>query len=287
MEYNAKKLIYNVDKFVKYGIIYKIIQNERKYSMLKFDKKYVYIILALVVVAKVAAKMTNRSSLLITLITTLAVLIAITFHEFAHAFAADKLGDDTPRSQGRLTLNPLAHIDLVGFLLLIVAGFGWGKPVQINPLRFKKSITMNTGEIIVSLAGPLMNFILAVISSIFMALMFKFNWFSNIQGEAYYLIVLFVLELVLINVGLGVFNLIPLPPLDGSKILNGLLPYNARVWFEKNSQIFYIVFVVIWISGLAGVIISPVIRGISGGLLTVVGKIFDVNLELLAKMFGL
>ena len=255
--------------------------------MFNLDKRILYIILTVMVLSNIVTKLNNRNSLLIMLVTLPAILIAITFHEFAHAFAADKLGDDTPRNQGRLTLNPLAHIDPVGFALLIVAGFGWGKPVQINPSRFKRNITMTKGEAIVSLAGPLMNFIIAIITAIIMAFMFKYNWFSNVEGKAYSLIVIFLLELALINVSLGVFNLIPLPPLDGSKILSSVLPYNARSWFERNSQIFYIVFVIIWITGIAGLIISPAIRGITRGLFTVVGNIFNMNLKGILELFGL
>ena len=255
--------------------------------MFNFDKRILYVILVVLVLSRIATRITNKDGLLITLVTLPAILIAITFHEFAHAFAADRLGDDTPKNQGRLTLNPFAHIDPVGFALLIVAGFGWGKPVQINPSRFKRNISMNKAEAIVAFAGPLMNFIIAIITSIIMALMFKFNWFSNVQSKAYWLIVIFFLELVLINIGLGVFNLIPLPPLDGSKILSNFLPYNARSWFERNSQIFYIVFVIIWITGIAGLIISPAIRGITRGLFTVTGNIFGMNLKGILQLFGL
>ena len=255
--------------------------------MFNFDKRILYIILAILVVSNIVTRLNSRDSLLITLVTLPAILIAITFHEFAHAFAADKLGDDTPRNQGRLTLNPFAHIDPVGFALLIVAGFGWGKPVQINPSRFKRNISMSKGEAIVSFAGPLTNFLLAIITAIFMALMFKYNWFANVQGKAYWLIVIFLLEVVLINVSLGVFNLIPLPPLDGSKIISNILPYNARSWFERNSQIFYIVFIIIWITGIAGLIISPAIRGITRGLFTLIGNIFNINLKVILQLFGL
>ena len=110
---------------------------------------------------------------------------------------------------------------------------------------------------------------------------------GNVDAKVYWLIVIYVLEDILINVGLGVFNLIPLPPLDGSKIISGILPYNARNWFEKNAQIFYIVFLFIWITGIAGLIISSAIKGITGGLLTIVGKIFGIDLATLAKIFGI
>jgi Zn-dependent protease len=255
--------------------------------MFNFDKRILYVILAIMVVVNVASRINSKDALLVTLVTLPAILIAITFHEFAHAFAADRLGDETPRSQGRLTLNPFAHIDPIGLGLLIVAGFGWGKPVQINPSKFNRKVSMSTGEVIVSIAGPLMNFLLAIVFSVLMALMFKFNWFTNVDAKTYWLIVIFILENILINVGLGVFNLIPLPPLDGSKIISGILPYNARNWFEKNAHIFYIVFLVIWITGIAGLIISPAIRGITGGLLTIVGKIFGIDLATIASWFGI
>ena len=134
--------------------------------MFNFDKRILYIILGIYVLMHIANRLTNSNGLLILIVTLPAILIAITFHEFAHAFAADKLGDDTPRNQGRLTLNPLKHIDPIGFALLIVAGFGWGKPVQITPRNFKRNISMTKAEAIVAVAGPLMNFILAIVSTI-------------------------------------------------------------------------------------------------------------------------
>ena len=116
------------------------------------------------------------------LLTLPAVLIAITFHEFAHGFAADRLGDDTPRMQGRLNLNPLSHIDPVGFVLLLFAGFGWGKPVQINPRNFDRKYSMEAGEAIVAFAGPLMNFALAIIFTLIYAAMYKFAYTFIIAG---------------------------------------------------------------------------------------------------------
>ncbi|MBR3720594.1 MAG: site-2 protease family protein, partial [Clostridia bacterium] len=180
--------------------------------MFNFDKRILYIILGIFVLMNIANRLTNQNSLLILLLTLPAILIAITFHEFAHAFAADKLGDNTPRVQGRLTLNPLKHIDPVGLALLIVAGFGWGKPVQINPRSFNRNISMTKAEAIVSVAGPLMNFALAIISTITMACLLKFDVLVNLPYRTMWLILVFIIELILINVGLGLFNLIPLPP---------------------------------------------------------------------------
>ncbi len=104
------------------------------------DKRYLYIIIAIIAGLTLISYIQNPSELLALLLTLPGVIIAITFHEFAHAFAADKLGDDTPRNQGRLTLNPLAHIDPFGFLMLIFVHFGWGKPVEINPRKLNRAV---------------------------------------------------------------------------------------------------------------------------------------------------
>ncbi len=255
--------------------------------MFSFDKRILYIVLGIFVFMNIVNRFTSTNGLLILLLTLPAILIAITFHEFAHAFAADKLGDDTPRRQGRLTLNPLKHIDPVGFALMIVAGFGWGKPVQISPVKFKRNISMAKGEVIVSIAGPLMNFVLATISTIILACLLKFNLLVNLPYKTTELVLAFFVELILINIGLGLFNLIPLPPLDGSKILSNFLPYNARQWFIRNEQIMYIVFLVIWVTGIAGVIISPAISKVTLGLGTLIGNIFNVDLGSLLRIFGI
>ena len=255
--------------------------------MFNIDKRILYAILALLLITNIIGRLNNTNSILAMILSLPAILIAITFHEFAHALAADKLGDNTPRNQGRLTLNPFAHIDIVGLVLLIVAGFGWGKPVQINPMGFNRKITMSKGEIIVSIAGPLMNFILAIISTVFMVATIKYNLFANLDTKVYSLIITFILQMIFINVGLFVFNLIPLPPLDGSKILKNFLPYNARNWLENNANIFYLVFIIIWITGIAGMIISPAIRGISKALLIAVGHIFRYDMSIIVKLFGL
>ncbi len=136
------------------------------------DKRFLYMLLAIFIITGLMGM--TREGILGLLLTLPAVLVAITFHEFAHAFAADKLGDDTARTQGRLNLNPLSHIDPIGFALLLFAGFGWGKPVQINPNNFDRKYSVATGEAIVAIAGPLMNFFLAIVFSIIYALIYKF-----------------------------------------------------------------------------------------------------------------
>lgn len=195
-----------------------------------------------------------------TLITLPAIIIAITFHEFAHAWVADRLGDDIPRRQGRLTLNPLAHIDPIGFVLLIFCGFGWGKPVNINQYNFRRTISMKKGTALVALAGPVMNFILAFAFAIIEGLIYRFapQTFSTNSGIVFCKM---LEECQIINVGLGVFNLIPLPPLDGSKILVALLPKKAEDWYMLHQDMLQLIFIIIWITPIISYIMMPMIRG--------------------------
>ena len=236
------------------------------------DRKFIYILLGALVLMSLMSY--SSFDLLALLLTLPAVIVAITFHEYAHAYAADKLGDDTPRMQGRLNLNPMSHLDPVGFMLLMFAGFGWGRPVQINPRNFNKNVRMDKGEAIVSIAGPLMNFIIAIISAIILGAIYMFapaSFLMNTVGNVIYIL---LQELVVINIGLGVFNLIPLPPLDGSKIFINFMPYNWRRWIIEHSQIFYYIFLAIWITGLASVIIAPIINLLYSGLMNGVIAIF-------------
>ena len=240
-----------------------------------FNTRYLYVFLGIIVLINIFSGGFNLLSLLLTIP---GVLIAITFHEYAHAFAADKLGDDTPRNQGRLSLNPLSHLDPIGVIMLIFAHIGWGKPVEINPNNFTRKISSRASEAIVSLAGPLMNFILAFIfAMIFYALQVFATSFA-LTNQVGMIIMTMLQYAVIVNVGLGVFNLIPLPPLDGSKILMAFLSYNAKRWFEEHTQLFYIIFLIIWITPISGMIISPLISAITGGIDSLVGGIFGLFL---------
>lgn len=239
--------------------------------MFSFDKRFVYVIIAIFAINFLAG-MTGEK-LLSLVLTIPGVLIAITFHEYAHAKAADKLGDDTPRIQGRLNLNPLSHVDPIGLAMLIFAGFGWGKPVEIDPRNFNRNMDLRKAEAIVSAAGPLMNFVLAFIFMIIYFLMLNLGFVTN---ELTLYISLIINYIVMINLGLGVFNLIPLPPLDGSKILMYFLPYNARQWFENYQMYFYIGFLIIFITGIASNIISPIISAVYSGYVFVVSQIFSL-----------
>lgn len=240
-----------------------------------FDKKTITIILVIILGLWLISAGTE--GILNLLLTIPAVLIALTFHEFAHAYAADKLGDETPRLQGRLNLNPLSHIDPIGFVFLIVAGFGWGKPVQIDSRNFNGKYSISKAEAIVSAAGPIMNFILAFVFLIIYYILFKVtNVLSALSLTWQSIIYQLLLTIISINVGLGVFNLIPLPPLDGSKILMHFLPYKGKEWFYNNQQIFYIVFLIIWITGLAGAILTPIFSAVLSGMEWIVYNIFKL-----------
>ena len=238
-----------------------------------FDNRYLYIFLAVIVIINL---MSGGFDLLGLLLTIPGVLIAITFHEYAHAFAADKLGDDTPRIQGRLNLNPLSHLDPIGVIMLIFAHIGWGKPVEINPNNFSRKISTKAGEAIVSLAGPLMNFILALVIAIIFYAIGTFATSFAYTTQIGIIIMTILQYAVLVNIGLGVFNLIPLPPLDGSKVLMAFLSYNAKRWFEEHTQLFYIIFLIIWITPISSMIISPIISGITTGINGLVGGIFGL-----------
>lgn len=189
-------------------------------------------------------------------------------------------GDDTPRIQGRLNLNPLSHIDPVGFVMLIVAHFGWGKPVQIDPRNFKGKYSLYKAEAIVAAAGPIMNFILAFVFLIIYYVLFEVTTLvSGLNIEWQKVLLQVILYTISINIGLGIFNLFPIPPLDGSKILMHFLPAKGKEWFYNNEQLFYIVFLVIWITGLSSVILTPLFGAVFNGLNWCVFNIF--------KLFGL
>lgn len=146
----------------------------------------------------------------------LAVVYAITVHEFSHVLAAYTLGDDTGKEMGRLTLNPLAHVDWLGFLMLVVVGFGWGNPAPYNPYQLR---VRRWGPTLVSLAGPLSN----VTSLVVFSVLFKFLRNGSVLGPEN-LLMQFLIFLVVVNFSLFVFNLLPIPPLDGSQLLFALLP---------------------------------------------------------------
>jgi len=156
------------------------------------------------------------TNFIIILIQILSVFIASSVHEFAHALIADKLGDNTPRYNNRLTLNPIAHVDPIGALSLFLFRFGWSKPVPINPNNFQNPIW---GTALVSIAGPTSNILLAVLSSLFIRVFPQFSYL--------------VIPFIIINCALALFNLIPIAPLDGFKFVTGILPLKLRLKWEN------------------------------------------------------
>jgi len=147
-----------------------------------------------------------------------AIIVPIGLHEFAHAFAATVQGDPTPKSMGRLTLNPLAHIDPLGIFLLLIAGFGWGKPTPFNPMNLRNT---RWGTVLVAAAGPISNLIMIIIFGLFLKFLYPSLGPDN-------LLTIFLIALVQINVILMMFNLIPIPPLDGSKVLFGFIDISTE-----------------------------------------------------------
>ncbi|MCF6462049.1 site-2 protease family protein [Clostridium sp. Cult1] len=174
------------------------------------------------------------------------LLVAIVIHEFSHGCVAYALGDNTAKDSGRLTLNPLKHIDLIGFIFLFLFKFGWAKPVPIDSRNFKNR---KRGMIAVSLAGPFSNFIIALIIGFILSI--------NIVSNNILFNILFIM--LWYNLMLGIFNLLPFPPLDGSKVLASLLPIKYEYLFYKNEKYLYIILILLIATNSINRILGPII----------------------------
>ena len=208
---------------------------------------------------------TGRELVFIILVVTLALTLSFSFHEFMHAAVASWLGDYTPKYQGRVTLNPVAHLDPFGTICIILLGFGWGKPVQYNPnnlRRFKSKRLMN---IMVHLAGVTGNFILALIASIVMTIVTGITGYDFVfsrNGMTFLYVFFYIKEF---SLGLLAFNLLPIPPLDGFHVLEELLPYKAKYSPAWRKFIYYgpnVLFALIIIGSLTGVRVLSVLMGL-------------------------
>ncbi len=197
--------------------------------------------------------------------TLLAVLMAITFHETAHGFVAYKLGDPTAKNQGRLTLNPLAHLDPIGALLMLVAGFGWAKPVPVTP--FYSNGDRPKGMMLVSGAGPAVNLLLSFTA-----------YFIFVAGNGFAAIPflnMFLYYCITLNIYLAVFNLIPIPPLDGSKILAGFLPKaTAYKYLNTVEQYGFLILMVLILFNITDLFLVPIANGVLNVFSFVLGLIF-------------
>lgn len=241
--------------------------------MYYFDKKYLYIIL--VILGLYFLTSAGQATMIGLLLSLPGVIFAMTVHEYAHAKMADHYGDTTARKQGRLTLNPLAHIDPIGIFLLIVAHIGWGRPVEVNYNNLTSNKSRRYCEAMISLAGPLSNFILATIFTIIFYLI-EVLAPAFVFTEVGYILMQIIYSAIVVNIGLGVFNLIPLPPLDGEKIFRNIMPGNIRAWLIKNTNTLQFIFLMLWITNLLGYFVTPVINGVFWVIDTVVRFVFGI-----------
>ncbi len=192
-------------------------------------------------------------------------LIALTGHEFAHGWVSTKLGDPTPKMQGRLTFNPLAHLDIVGTLLMIFTGFGWAKPVIVNPRYYKDT---KKGMALTAAAGPLANLIMAFIALLIYAILFAVNRKFGLGIDGAVEAVGFIARIFAVrNLCFMVFNIIPIPPLDGAKVLGMLLPdgaYYKMLQYERYSMI---LIMVLSLTGVFSSIIGTGVNIVMNGIL--------------------
>ena len=192
------------------------------------------------------------------------IIIAMVIHEYAHARVAVALGDFTPRMMGRLTLSPMAHLDPVGLLMLLVAHFGWAKPVQINPYNFENP---RRDDILVSVAGPAANLLAAFATMLVIVLFAKFDF---PMSDGMYLVFNLIM---IININFAIFNMLPIPPLDGSHILKQLLPYELSQRYEELERYSFLFLIIILMTPVLSYVFVPIQRFVLGIFQAIAGII--------------
>lgn len=197
----------------------------------------------------------SKEGLITFLYTLPALLLSLSIHEYAHAWVAYKLGDINQKIKGRLTLNPFAHIDPIGFLSIILIGVGWGKPVSVDDRTFKDS---KKGMMLTALAGPMSNLILAIVVTVILKLLMVFGVLNSmVDSTIGGILVSMLIYIIQFNVVFCVFNLIPIPPLDGSKVLAYFLPQRARGFMYTLERYSFFIIMIIYFTGLTSVLIQP------------------------------
>ena len=191
----------------------------------------------------------NNESIINKLLFLPGIIIGITFHEAAHGYVSHWLGDPTPKNQGRLSLNPLAHIDPMGFIALLLVGFGWGKPVMIDPRYYKNP---KRDELFVSLAGVTTNLIIAIIFAVIQILLIK-TGIAYSLGSTWNMLNLMIQYIVFVNLVLMCFNLLPIPPLDGFSVITQIFDLRRYDWYYKlYNNGFFILMALVFIGALDG-----------------------------------
>ena len=186
------------------------------------------------------------------------IIIGLSFHEFAHAWVSERLGDPTPRRDGRVTINPLAHIDWLGFAALLLVGFGWGKPVMIDPRYYKNR---RRDEFLVAIAGVTMNLIIAVVLSIPVRMMMK-HYGAGVPSDLMYNIFQMLYYAVFINVVLMIFNLLPVPPLDGWNIFTQLFKLDQYDWWYKVYRYGTYILLALIIFNVTDLVLTPLVNAV-------------------------
>jgi Zn-dependent protease len=208
----------------------------------------------------------------------LVMLMAFTIHEFAHAWTAWKFGDDTAYNEGRVTLNPIAHLDWIGFLFLLIGGFGWAKPVPVRSSRFKNPRIMN---IIVTAAGPISNLFLAFFGLLIIHILIAVHVLDNPSQALVDTINVFMKYLLTINITLFIFNLIPLPPLDGYRILKEFVSLRVQLQLQQMEQwSFFIFLLIIFLPPLRAITLTPLFSlstPILNGMNNIIGLLFGTS----------